>query len=197
MSRYIDLNYMKGYINAQGLEIDTTQDFLMQQCIDNAESAIDSYCRRDFVGAAGTRFFNRYDQGFIRSNTFWLEEDLFSLTALTLGDGQTVPLGSVWLQPREGPPYRGIQLKSAYVFSWNTDQDMLVMGTWGYGTVAPPDIQQATVEYAVYLYRAKDVTPNDQIGYEQGAGVQPMGRGMPDGVRWKLSPYRSRSGGVI
>jgi hypothetical protein len=197
MSRYATLADLKGYL---GLGTETDQDFLLQRCIDSAEAAIDAYCRRSFVGTPGTVYANRYEGDRIRNNTFWLQEDLFSLTSLTLGDGQSVPVGasgSVWLQPREGPPYRGIQLKSAFVFTWNTDQDMIIAGTWGMGTIAPWDIQQATLEYATDLYRAKDITPNDQIGYEQGAGVTPMARGMPDRVRWKLSPYRSRSGGVV
>jgi hypothetical protein len=194
VSRYVALSDLKGYL---GLGTETDQDFLLQRCIDAAESAIDTYTRRSFVGTAGTIFANRYEQDKIRNNTFWLQEDLHTLTGLTLGDGQTVPLGSVWLQPREGPPYRGVQLRSAYVYTWNTDQDMIITGTIGYGTVAPLDIQQAALRYAAHNYRVKDITPNDQIGYEQGAGVQPMGRGMPDDVRWLLAPYRSRTGGVV
>jgi hypothetical protein len=126
-----------------------------------------------------------------------MNHDIHTLVALTLGDGQSVPVGSVWLEPREGPPYRVLRLRSSYVYTWNTDQDMIISGTWGYGTVAPADVQQATARYATFLYRQKDVTPNDQIGYDQGAGVQPVGRGMPDDVRYLLSPYRSRSGGMI
>jgi len=194
MSRYVQLPILKSYM---GLGTETDADDVLQACIDNAESAIDDYCRRNFVGTPNTMLYNRYEQDRVRNNTFWLNEDLHTLTALTLGDGQTIPLGSVWLQPREGPPYRGIQLKSAYVYTWNTDQDMIVTGTWGYGTIAPQAVQQATVRYATFLWRQKDITPNDQIGYEQGAGVQPMGRGMPDDCRYLLAPYRSRTGGAV
>lgn len=197
MSRYITLNDLKGYL---GLGTETDQDALLQACINNAERAIDSYCRRSFVGEPGTRSFNRYKADHIRENTFWMQEDLHTIVSLTLGDGRSVPVGpggSVWLQPVEGPPYRGVQLKSAYVYTWNTDQDMHIAGTWGYGTIAPDDIAQATVRYATFIYRQKDSSTNDQIGYEQGAGVTPMGRGMPDDVRYMLAPYRSRSGGMF
>ena len=194
MSRYVPLIVFKSYL---GLGTETDADDVLQACLDNAESGIDDYCRRNFAGTAGTMYYNRYEQDKVRNNTFWFNEDLHTLTALTLGDGQVIPMGSLWLQPREGPPYRGIQLKSSYVYTWNTDQDMIVSGTWGYGTIAPQAVQQATVRYATFLWRQKDSSPNDQIGYEQGAGVQPMGRGMPDDVRYILSPYRSRSGGAI
>lgn len=194
MSRYCTLVALKSYL---GLGTETDADDVLQACIDNAESAIEDYTRRNFVGTPNTMSYNRYEQDRVRKNGFYLNEDLHTLGSLVLGDGQVVPVGSCWLEPREGPPYRMIRLKSAYVFTWNTDSDMTVTGTWGYGTVAPQAVQQATIEYATFLWRSKDITPNDQIGYEQGAGVQPMGRGMPDGVRWKLSPYRSRSGGAI
>jgi hypothetical protein len=179
-----------------GLGTETDADDVLQACIDNAESAIEQYTRRNFVGTHGTLFVNRYEQDSIRSNAYWMNDDLFSLTALTLGDGQSVPLGSIWLEPRQGPPYRIVRLKSAYVYTWNTDSDMYVVGTWGYGTVAPDDVQQATLRYATHLYRQKDITPNDQLGFQE-AGVQPMGRGMPDDIRYLLAPYRSRSGGAI
>jgi hypothetical protein len=194
VSRYADLPALKGYL---GLGTETDQDFLLQACLDAAESGIDDYTRRSFVGTAGTHYASRWEQNRVVNNTFWLQEDLHTLVSLTLGDGQSVPVGSVWLIPREGPPYRGVQLKSSYVYTWNTDQDMVIAGTFGYGTVAPAIIQQATLEYATHLYRSKDITPNDQIGYEQGAGVQPVGRGMPDGVRWKIHPYKSKTGGAV
>lgn len=194
MSRYVTLSDLKHYL---GLGTETDADDVLQRCITSAERAIESYTRRNFVGTPGTMVFNRFEQDRVRQNAFWLNDDLHTLTAMTLGDGRAVPTDSVWLEPREGPPYRIIRLKSAYAFSWNTDSDMQVVGTWGYGTVAPDDVQQATLRYATHLYRQKDVTPNDQVGYDQGAGVQPMGRGMPDDVRYILAPYRSRSGGVV
>jgi len=193
MSRYITLARLKSYM---GLGTETDADNVLQDCIDDAEMAITSYTRRNFVGTPGTVYVNRYEQDRVRENAFWLQEDLHTLTALTLGDGRVVPVGSVWLEPREGPPYRIMRLKSSYTYTWNTDQDMIVSGTWGYGTVAPADIQRATERYATFLFRQKDITPNDQIGFQE-AGVQPMGRGMPDDVRYMLAPYRSRSGGAI
>jgi hypothetical protein len=194
MSRYITLPQLKSYM---GLGTETDADDVLQMCIDNAESGIEQYTRRNFVGTPGTVYVNRYEQDSIKGNAYWMNHDIHTLVALTLGDGQSVPVGSVWLEPREGPPYRVLRLRSSYVYTWNTDQDMIISGTWGYGTVAPADVQQATARYATFLYRQKDVTPNDQIGYDQGAGVQPVGRGMPDDVRYLLSPYRSRSGGMI
>jgi len=195
MSRYVSLTDLKEYL---GLGTETDADGLLQQCLDRAERAIESYTRRNFVGTPGTNYYNRFEQetNLAPGGAFYLGEDLHTLAALTLGDGRVVPVGSVWLEPREGPPYRVLRLKSAYAYSWNTDQDMVVSGTWGYGTTPPDDVQQATVRYATYLYRQKDVTSNDQAGFQEG-GQQPIAAGMPSDVRYLLAPYRSRSGGVV
>ena len=168
MSRYVSLPQLKSYV---GLGTETDADDVLQQCINAAESGIEQYTRRNFVGTCGTMYVNRYEMDKVKSNAYWTEEDLHTLVGLTLGDGQVVPLGSIWLEPRQGPPYRVIRLRSSYVYTWNTDQDMIISGTWGYGTVAPDDVQQATLEYATFLDRSKDVTPNDQVGYDPGAGV--------------------------
>jgi hypothetical protein len=126
----------------------------------------------------------------------YIDEDLYSLTALVNGDGAVIPVGSLWLEPRnEGPPYRILRLYSSYVWTWNTDSEVIVSGSFGYSAAAPEAIQQATREYAAYLYRLKDTGPGDVAGFEE-AGVVQQPKGIPEHVRRKLEPYRSRSGGV-
>lgn len=180
------------------MQIDgTAQDALLQECLDRAEGVIDAHTRRAFVGTAGTRYFNRYEAQRVRENGFYLQEDLHTLTQLVLGDGQNVPIGSVWLEPREGPPYRMVRLRSAFVFTWNTDQDMVMVGTWGVGTVAPPDIQHATVRQAMYEFRSKDQGGATEVVGNETFGQQTMPRGMPRDVYDILQKWRSRSGGAV
>lgn len=193
MSRYCDLPELKRYMQIDG----TVDDALLQECLDEAEATIDSFTRVAFVGTAGTRYFNRYEQDKVRSNAFYLQEDLCHLTQLTLGDGQNVPIGSTWLEPREGPPYRLIRLKSAFVYTWNTDQDMVVVGTWGRGTVAPPDITLAAKRQAMHVYRMKDQGGGGEVVGNETFGMQTMPRGVPTDVWDILKRYRSRSGGVV
>jgi hypothetical protein len=38
--------------------------------------------------------YNRYQQNLVRSQALYLQEDLFSLTALQNGDTTTIPVGS-------------------------------------------------------------------------------------------------------
>lgn len=193
--RYIDLNSLKTYM---GLGTASSQDGLLSDCIDRAESAIDNYTRRTFAGTAGTVYYNRFSAGQIAGGALYLDRDLYSLSGIVNGDTQSIPLGSVWLEPRnDGPPYRVVRLKSSYTWIWNTDSDVTISGTWGFSTVAPADIQQAAVRYAAHLFRAKDSQdPSNTSGWPEG-GEQAIPQGMPSDVRYILAPYRSKTGGFV
>lgn len=186
-----------GTIAMGGGTITPTQQALMGSAINNAEAAIDDYTRRNFVGTPGTYYVNRYEQDKVRNQALYLDRDLHTLVGVVNGDAQVIPTGSVWLEPRnEGPPYRMLRLKSQYVWIWNTDSDVIISGTFGFSTVAPADIQQATLRLAAYYFRQKDLGPSDVSGFTEGGEVT-LPKGMPDDVRFLLSPYRSRSGGVV
>lgn len=199
MGRYIGTNELRQYISPNG-SLPATQNGLLGSCIVRAESAIDDYTRRNFAGTGGTVFYNRYYDDFVRNNAFYLDRDLFSLTALTNGASQVIPIGSLWLEPQaQSPPYRIIRLMTTYVYTWNTDQSMVIVGTWGYSTTPPDAIIQACVRYSAWLYRQKDA--GGMAGVEvtgfQDSGETQYPKGMPDDVRYLLSPYRSRSGGIV
>ena len=186
-----------GTIGAIGGTLTPSMRQLMQDSLDEAESAINDYTRRQFAGTAGTVYVNRFSQRFVKNQALYLQNDLHTLVSLTNGDSQNIPVGSVWLEPRNaGPPYRLIRLHSAYVFVWNTDSDVIVAGTFGFSTVPPAAISRACVELGAWYYRLKDV------GYTEVAGLAAVGevtypKSLPDHIRGKLDPFRSRSGGVV
>lgn len=193
--RYTTLGTVREYLSPDGA-LGTVQDDLITQCILRAESAIDSYTRRNFAGTAGTVLYSRYYADRVRNQAFYLDRDLHTLVGVVNGDGRNIPLGSVWLEPRNNnPPYKILRFKSAFVWVWSTDTDVIVSGTFGFSTVAPTDIQQATVRYAAYLFKQKDVGITDTAGFQEAGEVQ-YTSGMPQDVRWLLAPYRSRTGGA-
>lgn len=196
MSNYSSLQALLDYLSPSGV-LGTFNDGLLQDSLDEAESAINDYTRRNFAGTAGTYFINRYSQRLVQDQAMYLQNDLFSLTGLINGDGQVIPIGSVWLEPRNaGPPYRIVRLMSGYVYTWNTDSDVIISGTWGFSTVPPAAISRATVELAAFYFRIKDVGPTDVAGVN-AAGEVMYPKNMPDYVRSKIEPYRSRSGGIV
>lgn len=199
MSRYAGTTDLINYMGLRGTAgtIGTAQLSLLQSTLDWAERQIDNRTRRNFAGTAGTVRYNRMWVDHIRDQAFYLDRDLHTLVSLTNGNGQVIPVGSVWLEPQaQEPPYRVIRLHSSYVYSWNTDQDMVIAGTWGFSTVAPDDIIEATIRLAAYAFRLKDVGVADVTGFNE-AGEVTYPKGIPDDVKIILEPYRSRSGGFI
>jgi len=195
-ARYAGLQALIDYLSPSGA-LGSYNDGLLQDSLDEAESAINDYTRRQFAGTAGTTYYNRFSQRLVRGQALYLQEDIHTLVSLTNGDTTVIPVGSVWLEPRNGgPPYRLLRLKSPYVYVWNTDSDVIIAGTFGFSTVPPAAISRATVELAAYLYRAKDFSPTQTAGMD-AAGEVIYPKGMPDFILDKLKPYRSRSGGVI
>jgi hypothetical protein len=206
MSRYAGtpqlINYQfgtltTGTIGAIGGTLTPSMLQLMQDSLDEAESAINDYTRRQFAGTAGTYYVNRYQTHLVQRQAMYLQQDLHTLVSLTNGDSTNIPVGSVWLEPRNsGPPFRLLRLKSPYVYVWNTDSDVIVAGTFGFSTVPPAAISRACVELAAWYYRLKDT------GYTEVAGLAAAGevtypKSLPDHIRGKLDPYRSRSGGIV
>ena len=63
-----------------------------------------------------------------------------------------------------------------------------------------PYVQQqvigACVELGAYFFRIKDVGPTDTAGLN-AAGEVVYPKDMPDYIKGKLNPYKSRSGGVV
>ncbi len=196
------INYMfgtltTGTIGAIGGTLTPSVRQLMQDSLDEAERVINDYTRRNFAGTAGTAYVNRFSQDLVKNQALYLRQDLHTLVSLTNGDGQVIPVGSVWLEPRNaGPPYRLLRLHSPYVYVWNTDSDLIVAGTFGFSTVAPAAIARACVELAAYFFRLKDTMPTDTAGLS-AAGEVAYPKSMPDWVKQKLEPYKSRSGGVV
>src|SRR5687768_16141701 len=95
MSRYAGtiqlINYQfgtltTGTIGAIGGTLTPSVLQLMQDSLDEAESAINDYTRRQFAGTAGTYYVNRYSQRFVQNQAMYLQTDLHTLVSVTNGD---------------------------------------------------------------------------------------------------------------
>lgn len=196
MGRYIGTTELRTYLSTDD-SLGTQENGLLDACINRAESAIDTYTRRSFATVQGTHYFSRHIAKIAPGQALYLDDDLFALGSVVNANGQHIPNGSVWLEPRnEGPPYRIVRLKSSYVWTFNTDTEIEVSGGWGFSGTAPNDIKQAAIRYAAYLYRQKDTGPGDVAGFPEGGQVQ-VKQGMPADVRYLINPYRSKTGGVV
>jgi hypothetical protein len=142
------------------LQLGSTTDAsaeLMADIIRRSMTAIDQYCHRTFEAVSATRTYNRLWDRLLPPWRLYLDHDVLSVSGLINGNGQVIPTDGTgfWLQPRNDPPYSIIQLKSSYVWTFNTDGEIQVTGMFGSSLTAPADIKQACIRLAAYFYELR------------------------------------------
>ena len=189
---YADLGDLRAFLDIKV----TTDDSLLQESIEDAQSYIESQTNRVFEAATATRYYDR--SALDRWNSRLLNlygDDLLTVTGLANGDSDStaIALTDFWLYPRNETPYHGILLKtdiSSY-WEWDTDYWVSVTGTWGYSTTAPDDIRRATLVLASYFYRQKDAAMFETTAIvESGAIAIPQG--VPATVDRVINRYKRR-----
>ena len=187
---YATLNDLKQY---KGVGT-TTDDALLSSCIARAQAYIENQCARTFEAATATRYYRWTD---LEGDTLYLDRDLLAVTTLT--NGTAVVLGSTTyvLEPRNSTPYKRVRLKSNYYWEFtDDDSEISVLGTWGFSTVAPADIVQATIRLAAYYYVQKDAQIFDTTASPE-LGVITVPQGIPRDVLKILEARRKIGVGAI
>lgn len=122
--------------------------------ITEVSRAIDNHCRRRFYvpDADETRYYD-----VPRGLDLYLDEDLYSLTTLTNGDGSTIAATEYKLYPSNRTWKRVIRLLGERGNSWLSasggilHQAISVTGKWGYSESPPAPIRRATILMCGFL----------------------------------------------
>lgn len=176
---YTTLAKVKAYLKIPSGEI--TDDALITDFADQAQSIIDSMTNRKFEAATDTirkfdavryqdyadltqisyhRNYNYYD-----SRVLWFNKyDCCQITTVLNGDGTTVDSSKYVTLPinatANGEPFFAIRLKmdASVVWTWNDSPDasISITGRWAYSITPTKDIVYATTVLAAEMYRKKD-----------------------------------------
>jgi|GEM_PF-668165 len=164
----------------------------LEQAIKGAESMTG----KKFIPVTATRY---YELDSVDGHELILGDWLVTTpTTVTNGDSSAtvIPNTEYWLMDRNsGPPYYAIRLKADSDYYWEQDTDywISVLGSWGWSTTPPPDIVQACIRWAAWLYHLKDAPVYETTIFpESGAMVIP--RGLPSDIVDALQPYMWRMG---
>jgi hypothetical protein len=139
------------------------EDAILQKFLDQAQAEIESQTCKRFEAATQTRYYRRCDVTWDNPKRLLLDAWLLSVTTLTNGDGAVISAGNYWLQPRGGPPYSEIELKSTSAWAWGTDGEIAIAGTWGYMTSADARVKRATMRLAEFFWQKRTTTGENQI----------------------------------
>lgn len=182
---YVELEDLKRELKING----TSDDLLLSDKLHAAQEAIEAYCQRRFEAIEATRYYSAAD---LHGGRLWLDDDLLTVTTLLNGDGNTLTSGYYRLHPRNSGPYHAIGLLNTAYWTFSTDGEIAVAGTWGYS--ASPDylIQQATLWLASYFYHLKDSQVFDVTATPE-LGQITIPKGMPQQLVVHLTSLRRRS----
>ena len=134
------------------------QDALLARFIEEAQKIVETETGKVFEAQFDTThaFHAVNDVG---GKTLYLRASLWSLTAVVNGNGQTIPIGELALEPNE-PPYRRLRIRDFSTANWTYAYDpgnaISVTGKWADYPYPPADIRAATRSIATWLYRRRD-----------------------------------------
>lgn len=186
---YATLAELRALLGYEPANVD--DDALLTALLERAQAMIEQRTGRRFEAVTETRLYDPTRD--CTGQTLRLDADLLEPTLVRNGDGATISAGQYVLRPSNGPPYRQIVLKASSGLIWTYVDDpedaISITGSWGYSASAPPDIVQATLRLAAYMYRQKDAQVYD-VSAEPSAGVITVPQGIPRDVRLTLDSYR-------
>lgn len=168
-------------------------DDLLSECILRAQKVIDARTRRTFeCYEDSTRTFDAvYD---VSGRTLYLDKDLCAITTITNGDGSSITALHVVSEPRSSTPYYGLTLKASTGLVWTYEEDpqdaISVTGRWAYSITPPPDIEQACVRLAAWMYRQKDNSAEADRPMVTADGATLMPSRLPSDVETIIAPYK-------
>ena len=195
---YITKAEVKTYLGVSATA--TTDDDLLDDLIDKAQSSIETYTQRIFSASAdSTRL---YTVGVDTDGRYlYLDEDLADITSVTTDADATSPTTltdetDYITIPRNTTPYIALVLMagSNYTWTYTTDPELgvSVVGKFAYSETPPVDILHACTRLVGYYYRQKDSQVFDVTAIPD-AGIISIPQGIPADVKRILEPYRRRT----
>jgi hypothetical protein len=175
----------------------SSDDAVIADCLNEAQSFIDSHCNRTFEGNNNSsRTFDAVED--VEGSVLWVygAGDLASIDSVINGDGNAVSSSVYTTQPRnavaKGKPIIGIKLISSSVYwqgisSGVSEDAITVNGVWAYSKNAPADIARAAKMLTSYYYDHRKSIGSD-IAVIPGVSVK-IPTGIPSAVRQILANY--------
>jgi hypothetical protein len=168
---------------------DTSDDATLEQIVAAVSRQIDRYTGRRFYPTTETRYFS-----VPTGRQLILSDDLLVVTAITNGDGTTVPPSAYNLEPLNHTPKYAVVLKQAAEVVWrgdaegNTEGVISVAGSWGFAAETPADIREACLLQSARLFKRQDA-PFGVAGTNAVGEAVLISKFDPD-VEALLKPYR-------
>ena len=145
-----------------------------------------------------TRYFTIDDLMCDKASDLFLGRNrLLSVTSITNADGTSIATDDVILLPQDTERKHTVRIKSTSSSSWNYDEDeeIAIVGRWGYSVAVPDDVKQMCAEWVYHVFSGRGdegMSKNATIISPDGVIISP--NSAPPRVRdfLKSSKYKRR-----
>lgn len=168
----------------------SSYSFDLTELANVASDWIDMHCHVPSSGYQVTADTTRYfDHCAINGRELVLDIPLLTVTSVTDGDGTTVSSANYRLTPRNGPRYNAITLLSSYYWRISdVDDEITVVGKFGYSLTTPTPVKEAALMLAGWIFKRYQAALQDNI-VNQDLGQIVYGAAMPKQVCALLAPF--------
>lgn len=183
---YITLTEYKQY--ADITSTDATDDAALTQLIASACAMIDTLTNRTFTLRTETRRFDVPE-----GRTLWLDDDLYTVTSITNGDGVAVSSADYVLWPANALPAYAIRMTGDVYWTGSTTTDervIQVAGSWGYSVSAPNDIKAAALEMVRAFAGRRSGQSQEGVARVTAGGIVITPQGVPKAAAEIIVAYR-------
>lgn len=180
--------------------LDTSQDAAIELAIEAASRAIDRATGRRFYAATETNYYTANVARYV------MVDDLLTLTELATDDGGALTWPTAWsagdyvLHPFNAPHSSSPEPYARIIASPNsgrlfplTDKGVRVTGSFGYASVVPKLIKEATLMLALRLFKRRDA-PFGIMGSSETGEVETIPSVKADSdIALLIGSYRRRA----
>lgn len=145
-------------------KFNTVDDDLIGVYVQEASTAIETYCMRSFSGSVGTLFYDARYPVITSGRMLLFDSDVIGVNAVSNGVNGTIDPSNYRLLPLNYTPYYALQLLDKSGLTWQVGNDgyaqnaICVIGTTGYCATnqQPSDVTLAATKLAAWLYQNRN-----------------------------------------
>lgn len=146
---YPTLTELKAFCSVSG----STDDTILTEILNGVIDLCKTHTSREFVAAASVKEFDREN---IRG-LYLLGDlpDLVTVTSITNGDGQVIPLALIQTQPFQAP-HNALSIRKNKGYVWQDQPNLIqVNGLWGYSADVPNAIRLSILIQSKAMYQQR------------------------------------------
>lgn len=173
----------------------TADDGVIESMITQASRIFDGETLRTFYARTETHYYDCPADG---RTLDILDDDLLTVTTLTNGDGSVITSTTYALRPRNTTAKNQIVLNllgtTLFTISTTTGTEdaISVLGTWGYSSTTPADVEAAVIDIVTNAYHRRFGVNTEGAATVTGSGVVITPRDIPDSAWRTIARYRRR-----